>query len=89
MRTFVISIERNESRFEFLKTRLHHLNFDFEKIVDVDGANITEEDIHHIDTSFYFDKFGIRMSKYEICCALSHRKVYQKMVDDDIEKALI
>jgi len=89
MKTFVISIERNKERFDFLKKRLDFLNYEFEKIDGIDGSRITDEEISSIDTSYYLNKYGVVMSKYEICCALSHRKVYEKIIHDGIEKALI
>jgi len=89
MKTFVITIERNEDRFQILKRRLHQLNIDFEKFMGLDGAKISDEEISQIDTSFYFNKYGKKMSKYEVCCAISHRNVYKHIIENNIERALI
>jgi glycosyl transferase, family 25 len=89
MKIFVITIKRNQERLNFLSARLRNLGLDFEAIEGIDGANISDDEARKIDTSFYFERYGIRMSKYEVAAALSHRRVYEHMIKNKVNRALI
>ena len=89
MEILILTIRRNIDRLNFLVDRLKSLNLDYTIIEGIDGSSISDVDIQNINSDFYFEKYGIRMSKHEICCALGHRKVYQYMIDKSINKALI
>lgn len=89
MEIIILTIRRNADRLNFLVNRLKSLSLDYTIIEGLDGSSISNVEIQDINTNFYFEKYGIRMSKHEICCALGHRMVYQYMVDKSIDKALI
>ena len=47
------------------------------------------KEIDNVDHEFCQSNFGHKISKYEIACAMSHIKVYEKMIAENIEHALI
>lgn len=89
MEIIILTIRRNIDRLNFLVKRLKSLDLDYTIIEGIDGSCISDVEIQNINTNFYSEKYGIKMSKHEICCALGHRKVYQHMINNSITKALI
>lgn len=92
MPIFVINLERNKERRDFALQRLANLGLGAEAFPAVDGKTLKLEELEK--TGIYNDvvsheKFSRSLSMGEIGCTWSHLKLYQKMLDEDIDLALI
>ena len=88
MRTFVLNLEHNTERKKYMQDILKGIPIDYEFFPAVYGKSITNID------QFYDSKLAQKKSKRqlnagEIGCALSHKAIYKKMIDENIPQALI
>lgn len=87
---FIISL-KNSPRREFISQRLNDLGLSFQFIDAVYGKELSEDDLKLIDFDFYPKKYAARkpLTLGEIGCAMSHIKLYEHIVHNNIEKAII
>lgn len=89
MKIFLINLEHRVDRLDFVKKQLEQHNLLFERIDAVNGINLSFDDQNVIDV----EKFTLLQKKKpvkgELGCAMSHRKVWKKMIDEKIDYALI
>lgn len=89
---FVINLERNKERREFAMNQLQRLGFQPIIFPAVDGKKLNIEDLEKsgiYKDSVAHEKFSRSLSLGEIGCSLSHIYLYQKMVDENIDLAII
>ncbi|WP_281358587.1 glycosyltransferase family 25 protein [Alteromonas ponticola] len=86
---FVINLDRSQQRMVNMTSQFSTQSIDFERISAVDGASISEDVIARYYSLSSPLKYHKQLNKGEICCYLSHRKVWQKMVDEQIPQAII
>lgn len=87
---FVINLRRDVAKKEYMRELCKTYNFFPGFIQAVDGSLLSEEECKVVYIKEKCVKKNHRsLSKGEIGCALSHKKIYQKMVDESISKALI
>lgn len=86
---FVISLPKSLKRRESMEKQFSDLglNFEYSKITEI-------KDLEHLGADIWSTKLEEKFNngeyqKGEIACASSHRNVYQKMVEENIGKALI
>src|SRR3984957_7733491 len=86
---FVINLEKSADRRADMYARLEPLHIDYSFFKAVNGHALD------IDTLPAYDKtrrrlfFGRDLTKGEIGCLLSHKAVYQHMVDNNINRAIV
>lgn len=82
---FVINLEKDSHKKETFIKNFNKFNLDYEFIKAVYGKGLSEYELDKLvyDYKNSFITFG------EIGCALSHLKIYQKMINEDIKYALI
>ena len=90
MNCFIINLPRDAKRREFIIDDMEKCNLNFSIIEAVDGSLLSSDNVE----TYYNEKksielFNIKLSLGEIGCALSHIKIYEKMVSDDISSAVI
>ena len=88
MRTFVLNLEHNTERKKYMQDLLKDIPIDYEFFPAVYGKSITNID------QFYDSKLAEKKAKRqlnvgEIGTAISHKNIYKKMIDENIEQALI
>lgn len=88
MRTFVLNLEHNTERKKYMQDLLKDIPIDYEFFPAVYGKSITNIE------QFYDSKLAEKRAKRqlnvgEIGCALSHKAIYKKMIDENISQALI
>lgn len=88
MRTFVLNLEHNTERKKYMQDILKGIPIDYEFFPAVYGKSITNIE------QFYDSKLAEKRAKRqlnvgEIGCALSHKAIYKKMIDENISQALI
>ncbi len=91
-KVLVMTVPRFKERHEKVKQRLEGIDFDF--FYGVDKNDLSEDFIR--DNYHYDKKNSLAVRQYypalnsgEIACALSHRKIYQAMIDNNWQHVLI
>lgn len=84
MKIFVINLKDSTHRRLKMEGQLTALNLEYEFIEAVDGRILSDEEIAKLAR-----KTNYAFLPGEIGCALSHQKIYKKMIDEHIEQALI
>ncbi|MSN96843.1 glycosyltransferase family 25 protein [Campylobacter sp. FMV-PI01] len=85
MKIFVINLEKDTHKKEIFIKNFSKFNLEYEFIKGVYGKELSEDELNQ-KVYKHKDRF---LAKGEIGCALSHLKIYKKMVDEDINHALI
>lgn len=85
---FVINMPKSTQRRQSAEIRLKAAGLDFRFIDGVDGSKLDFNHPHY-DRKKRLRYFGRDLLLAEIGCLLSHRKVYEEMIEKNIEKALI
>jgi len=86
---FVISLP-GTSRFDALERRLIDFNISFEKIDAIDGYQICDKKLSELyDEERALRNIGRPMTRGEIGNALSHRKVWQTIIERNMSTALV
>ena len=89
-RIFAISLARAKERRENIRRRLDSLGVDYEIVDAVDGAAIDlSRYADRLRPNKYRIKFGHALARGEIGCFLSHYGLWEKMVAENIESALV
>ncbi len=90
MKTYVINLDRNPERLEFIREQLERIDVPFERISAVYGKALSPAEMRERFSrlrSFVASKK--RMSASEIGCALSHVKIYRKLIEENVPVALV
>lgn len=89
MKYFVINLAKDVVRKNHMIEKLDSLNLDYEFIDAVYGLDITDNDMPSFYNAARAIKVRTSLAKSEIGCALSHIKIYQKIVQDNLPYAVI
>lgn len=85
MHIFVINLKKDTQKREDFIKNFKPFKLEYEFIDGVYGGGLSEGELKNL----VYDYPNCFMTKGEIGCALSHLKIYQKTVDEDIPYALI
>ncbi len=89
-RTFVVNMARDVERRQYMTARLRELGMEAEFITAVNGRQLAAADRAAVyDRRRSLRVYGVEMLDSEIGCFLSHRRLYERMVAENIEVALI
>lgn len=89
---FVINLEKSVDRRNYMINMLRKRGLNGQIVEAIDGENIDLKKLTHdgtYDINFVKSKFSRELHLNEIGCALSHLKVYEKIVAENIPYALI
>lgn len=86
---FVISLERAVDRRAHIKQLMDGFGMPFEFIRATDGTFFTENEYALYSKSETIKLLGYELTANELACAISHIRVYEKMVLENIEQAII
>ena len=89
MKIFLINLDKRADRLAFVQSQLDAIQLPFERIAAVYGADLTVEQQALFDQK----RFVLEQKKAavpgEIGCAMSHRGIWQQMVQQQLPYALI
>jgi glycosyl transferase family 25 len=85
MRVFSINMKDNTERKEYIVNECAKYSLNVEIIEAVAGKELSEAELREAVLNYEMCDF----TKGEIGCALSHQKIYRKIVEDGIDIALI
>lgn len=86
---FVMNLDRHSDRLANIEKLFNRFNLQFTRIPGVDGNSLSDKEVKKITnfyTSFYY---GFPLSKGSIGTVLSHKKVYQEIVNTNLDGAFI
>jgi glycosyl transferase family 25 len=88
---YIINLKRSVERRDHTIKHLNDLGVHFQIIDAVDGSEFSDKEILNNQViGLWKDRSRTRyMRRGEIGCVLSHLKIYQKMIDEDIKVACI
>ena len=88
-RIFVINLLRSPDRRRVIAGRLGELGLDHEFFPAADGAALTEDDLVNYDRKARLKAFGCDLLPNELGCYLSHYRIFEKIIAENIPRALI
>jgi glycosyl transferase family 25 len=86
---FVINLKRSSDRRESMATRLEEIGIDFEISPATDGARISQSELAQYDEKYVISQIARPLSRSEVGCYLSHTRLWQKIVEEDIPWAVV
>ena len=90
MRIFLINLDCDKDRYSFAIEQSKKYGYEVERISGVYGKDLPLEERKKVVNYFRFwCAVGRKLLLGEIGCGLSHIKIYQKMVEEDIQCACI
>jgi glycosyl transferase family 25 len=91
MRAFVINLERVTTRRNYIEQHVKDLALtDVEFINAVDGKTMSEEEFNTLHDDAWATKWVKRpLVRTEIACTLSHLKCYERIIDENLNGAII
>lgn len=90
MKIYILSLESDFERRQKVCANLDQLGLEYEVFWAVDGRKGLPMDMEQqVDRKAAQKKVGRELGDGELACALSHRLIYEKMLANNIERALI
>lgn len=88
--TLIIHLKRAEQRCAHVKNVISGLPFEGRIVDAVDGQTITVDEIErHYRRKLHRPSYPFVMSRNEISCFLSHRKVWREILESNLDAALV
>lgn len=89
LKIFYVNLDDSHDRNQQMIKQLDGLGLTYERISAVYGKDLTDEQKSFVNYHDFLLRMKRPMQDGEIGCAMSHRLIWQKMLDDNIEYALI
>jgi glycosyl transferase family 25 len=86
---FVINLDRSQKRRSRIVKMLEEYKYNFEIISAVDGYSLSEEEKSQYSAESSQNALNRELVPGEIGCALSHIKVYKRILDEDWDSAIV
>ncbi|WP_196140586.1 glycosyltransferase family 25 protein [Aliikangiella sp. G2MR2-5] len=88
-KVFLINLDRSTERLEISQKLLREQGIPYERISAVDGQTLGAGQIKDIYQFDDFQTYYKKLNAGEVGCYLSHRKVWQRIIDDNLDFAVI
>lgn len=90
-KTFIVHLQRAEARKAQVRDLLSKVPYEVEIIDAVDGSKLSADEIQacYSERPLFKPTYPIALNVGEMGCFLSHRKVWQAIVDQDLDGGLI
>lgn len=89
MKTYIINLERSKVRRKHIIGEAERCGLDYELVKAVDGSQLTDEELDRLCDMEQVRKHPNWLFPGAIGCALSHYDVYKKIIENDIDVALV
>lgn len=86
---FYINLDKRPDRNAQILEQLSALNLSAERVSAVNGGDLSEPEKSFVNRENFLLNTKHHISNGEIGCAMSHRLIWQKMLDDNLDYALI
>ena len=81
-KTILINLKREKERLEFMTNQLNGLKILFERLEAINGKEYLENGGNEYDEESALKNHYSKLTNGEIGCALSHKRCYQKFLND-------
>ncbi|AQS35375.1 glycosyltransferase involved in LPS biosynthesis [Shewanella psychrophila] len=89
-KVFIINLDTNPQRLASIAERCHEIGLPFERVSGVMGNQLTPEQINEVyDTETNLRRYDKKLNEGEIGCYMSHMSCWKKIVDEQLDFALI
>jgi len=89
LKIYVINLPQSFDRREHIQSQLHNNNTSFDFITGIDGKNLSPIEKNNLYDNSKAILYKRELTAGEIGCALSHKSIYKKMIEENIERAVI
>ncbi len=86
---FLINLDKSTDRLQTCQSQLQSFSLSCERLSAVYGLDLSPTDIETIYPPSQHKNYHKELSVGELGCYLSHRKAWQKIIDDDLDFAII
>ena len=87
---FVINLDRSSARWEKMRGQLDRLGLSYERFPAVDGNSQPDEFLNrYYSAELNRKRYYVPLSKSEIGCYISHLKVCEKIVSENLDYAIV
>ncbi len=87
---FLINLDRASDRLALVEKQFRDLGLDFERLPAVDAKSTSEEILNkHYSKSLNRKHYFTSLTKTEIACYMSHLKAMNKVIEEDLDYAII
>lgn len=86
MKIFIINLKRDNEKREKMKNKLDKLNIKYEFFQAIDGINTKHDGVYTGWVDSYHNRY---ITKGEVGCSLSHYRIWEKIITENIETAII
>lgn len=87
---FVINLDRDVSRWCAMRAQLEKLGLPYERFSAVDGREISDELLrHYYSAELNRRKYYVDLSRSEIACYISHLRVCEKILSENLDYVII
>ena len=89
-KVYVINLKSDVEKKQHMKVLCQKFNIQADFVDAIDGKKLSEQFVSDVYSGeIALNEIGRDLSRGEIGCALSHKNIYKKMIDESIEIALI
>ena len=89
-KVLLINLDDSQQRLNHCSNELQKQNITFERISAIRGSQLTEDEIlQHYSPTLNSERYFKSLSVGEIGCYLSHRKAWQKIVDEQLDYGIV
>lgn len=90
IRTYLINLDKNVDRLHVMDAQLTRLGLGYERVEAVSGKELSPVEVERDFAAVRsFLAMGVRLTRGEIGCALSHGIAYSRMEDENLPVALV
>jgi GR25 family glycosyltransferase involved in LPS biosynthesis len=86
MKIFIINLKHDNEKREKMKDKLNKLNIKYEFFDAIDGKNAEHNGVYTGWVDSYHNRY---VTKGEIGCSLSHYYIWEKIINENIETAIV
>jgi len=86
---WVINLERDEVKRHFMEDQLQRLGVEYQINKAVDGTNLSENNFELYSKEMALTDFGRELTLGELGCAISHVKMWQAIIEENLDEVLI
>lgn len=89
MKTYIINLERSVDRREHIIREAERCGLDYTIVKAIDGGTVPEQEILEYADTEIVSRHRSWLSNRALATALSHRNVFEKIIADEVEVALV
>ena len=86
---WVLNLERDKEKRHFMEEQLKRLGKPYQIVEAVDGKKLSADDLQFYSRKMALTDFGRELSPGELGCALSHIKMWRRILEEDLKEVLI